>query len=98
MAEELEEQRQLLVSTQEEADFHRDGKLELRTELIETRRQAAAALVEQRAHLEQTTLDLAERDAKGLEERASLLALLTPAAQRVEKKRQEGSPSDHTYT
>ena len=32
----LEEQRQLLHSTQEERDFHRDAKLEMRGELSET--------------------------------------------------------------
>ena len=70
----LEEQRQLLHSTQEERDFHRDAKLEMRGELSETRRRAAAELVEQKAAMEQTVAQLALEDAEALTERAQVRA------------------------
>jgi len=83
----LEEQRQLLHSTQEERDFHRDGKLEMRGELSETKRRAAAELIEQKAAMEQTVAQLALEDAEALTERAQVFLLLGPAIERVEKQR-----------
>ena len=83
----LEEQRQLLHSTQEERDFHRDGKLEMRGELSETKRRAAAELIEQKAAMEQTVAQLALEDAEALTERAQVFLLLGPAIERVERQK-----------
>ena len=87
----IEEQGQVLVETREEREVHREAKVGLRATLTETRRQASAALVEQRAHMEQTTCDLARRDAMALGERSTLLTLLTAAADRVEKRDRSGN-------
>ena len=83
----LDEQRQLLVSTQEERDFHRDGKLELRDQNAEAQRLAAAELVEMEGRMEETTAGLAMADAEALIERARLFAALQPAIERVRARK-----------